>query len=768
MHSNRILIKWLITIGIAVSATRNISAQIYDTNYVASYDTLNYWLTFKQSPLTNDKSAILATVFPMEECEFRLRSQYQESESNQHYIYSLYYNNVEVLGHDISVHKISENYSANGRLVKGSLDCNVDSSNYTSEALINIAKSFLEADTTLDIRKYLWQDSSYEAAIKERMQDTLATYYPSPVSCIYQNEFCKKLTIFVKEPFATFEFIVNCNNGSILKYEEVSCGMHPRDLKKKSSEKTEAEPMLPERHWLTCSGTGCSSGGSADVRFYGTQSIDTDKFQSFGSCYWRTKNTCLPSFIYVREDESWGLSDISYSSNSWGSNQIVGTTALFCAQETYDYFYSKFNRNSWDNNYAQLDISVDADDIVATSLWNGTSIVLGVAGTSDGKTATSDVLCLETIGHEFTHGVIQISSTLPTNGSIAEGICDIFSHLIGEYAYLNHSITGWTQNYIIADEVFNGGLRDMSAPNNTGEADTWGGTNWGINKYKDAGILRYWYYLLCMGNTVGNSQNDFNVNFCVKSIGPDKVGKILYTALLGGYLNSNTTYDSFRASINQCASGIYGNWSPEVAEIEAAFHAVGLGNNGVNGASAAGPQANIPYVLIGNKTETSTQQYHFKNKIQHENYIVNNQTILVSSQSEVVVRPGTDIYSSYYRAYIATACDNGLYGARTHNTIEEPIQLPTVFPDNRRLSSQTNMFIAVPNPTSAEVVFSAESILTGDVRISIMNSLGQIVFDQLSENENNIRVNFSAFPNALYFVRIYTATQTQVIKVVRN
>ena len=67
-----------------------------------------------------------------------------------------------------------------------------------------------------------------------------------------------------------------------------------------------------------------------------------------------------------------------------------------------------------------------------------------------------------------------------------------------------------------------------------------------------------------------------------------------------------------------------------------------------------------------------------------------------------------------------------------------------------------NLFSVYPNPTSEvlNVKLISESFLeknSGDLKIQILNSIGQIVFDE-NQNSKDFQVNTQNFSNGIYFL----------------
>src|SRR5690606_29317597 len=184
--------------------------------------------------------------------------------------------------------------------------------------------------------------------------------------------------------------------------------------------------------------------------------------------------------------------------------------------------------------------------------------------------------------------------------------------------------------------------------------------------------------------------------FCVKPIGRDKTVRILYRALNLGYYTSNMNMSNLRDRTIAAARDEFGYWSPEVAEVEAAFFAIGVGYNGNSGANTdpAFGSAYLPFVWIANRTESGQKVYNFNNAVLHSNYIVpNGAAVEVTSNTGIHIAPVswdatksiTIENGSTYWGHIATACSqNGTSGARVaaNNTMFSPDNSATADDNN--------------------------------------------------------------------------------------
>ena len=146
-------------------------------------------------------------------------------------------------------------------------------------------------------------------------------------------------------------------------------------------------------------------------------------------------------------------------------------TAFAFAGDTYDFYASRFGRDSLDGAGLRLTSTVDfcpplapADCPFANAFWDGAQMVYG-----DGFARADDV-----VGHELTHGVTDFSSSLfyyMQSGAINEAMSDIFGELI------DLTNTGGTDTapvrWLVGEDLPApiGVIRDMEDPPAFGQPD---------------------------------------------------------------------------------------------------------------------------------------------------------------------------------------------------------------------------------------------------------------------------------------------------------
>ena len=98
--------------------------------------------------------------------------------------------------------------------------------------------------------------------------------------------------------------------------------------------------------------------------------------------------------------------------------------------DVYDFFKEIYNRNSIDNEGMRLMSTVHYGKKFDNAFWNGRRMVFG---DGDGVTFQRFTKCLEIIGHEMAHGVVNTSVLLNNegqSGALSESIADVFGLMV--------------------------------------------------------------------------------------------------------------------------------------------------------------------------------------------------------------------------------------------------------------------------------------------------------------------------------------------------
>ncbi len=188
---------------------------------------------------------------------------------------------------------------------------------------------------------------------------------------------------------------------------------------------------------------------------------------------------------------------------------------------TYDFYSSRFGRDSIDGFGMQLRATVRACDSFEcpyqNAFWDGAQMVFGA-----GYANADDV-----VAHELTHGVTSYTSQLfyfAESGGINEALSDIMGELLDKSRGSDND-----SQWLVGEDLPGGALRSMSNPPAFGDPDQVGSPQWAaaLNDVGDnygvhslSGVVNKAAYLLADGG----SQNGFGV----VGIGTTKSAQIWY------------------------------------------------------------------------------------------------------------------------------------------------------------------------------------------------------------------------------------------------
>lgn len=249
--------------------------------------------------------------------------------------------------------------------------------------------------------------------------------------------------------------------------------------------------------------------------------------------------------------------------------QQTGVSVQWAAEKTYEYYFLRHGRNSFDNHGSTILSLVHVDEKMNNAFWSRNTLLFG-----DGSN-NNPLVELDVVGHEFSHGVTQYEADLQyTNepGALNESFSDIFGKAIEFETFKD------TATWQLARHYMAGGLRDLSNPNRKNQPDTWMGDFW-YTGYEDfggvhynSGVQNFWYYLLCVG---GSGVNDHQEPYTVNAIGMEAATKIAYRNL-NEYLGYFSDYQDSRIGSLLAAADLYGKNSVAYQQTVNAWEAVGV------------------------------------------------------------------------------------------------------------------------------------------------------------------------------------------------
>jgi len=332
-----------------------------------------------------------------------------------------------------------------------------------------------------------------------------------------------------------------------------------------------------------------------------------------------------PTIHYAK---SWRTHDANKA--AWNSPRLPGT--LLCtntqscgdadaqnahdgASETYDYYQTKFGRDSLNNGGMTLISSVNVGRNWNNAAWIGTQMVYGKG---DGVNFSPLAGDLDVIGHELTHGVTDFESDLVyanASGALNEAWSDIFGAAVEAWSEGGISADTWK----IGEDIYTPGiagdaLRYMDNPTLDGYSTDYyperipftsspssSNDNGGV--HGNSGIANLAFYLL----VEGGSHPRGKTSTAVAGIGLAKAEQIFYRANTV-YFTSSTDFQGAADGTAQSALDLDGDGSDRASVLDA-WCAVGVGTScgggGGNGVPVASFTVDCPS-LTCNFTDTST------------------------------------------------------------------------------------------------------------------------------------------------------------------
>lgn len=101
--------------------------------------------------------------------------------------------------------------------------------------------------------------------------------------------------------------------------------------------------------------------------------------------------------------------------------------------DTYDFYKAVLRRNSLDDRGLRLVASVHYGRRYDNAFWDGQQMIFG---DGDGVIFRDFTTCLDIIGHELTHGVVQYTANLAYHdqpGALNESFADVFGSLVKQW-----------------------------------------------------------------------------------------------------------------------------------------------------------------------------------------------------------------------------------------------------------------------------------------------------------------------------------------------
>lgn len=280
--------------------------------------------------------------------------------------------------------------------------------------------------------------------------------------------------------------------------------------------------------------------------------------------------------------------DNYFGDGKLSNRQTAAVDAQYGTAATWDYFRSVHSRTGVGNDGKASYNRVHYSKNYSNAFWSDACMCM-TFGDGDGVTYNPFV-SLDVTGHEMSHGVTAKTARLTysgESGGLNEATSDIFGAMVELYAN-NASDAG---DYLVGEKVFRAAdkaLRYMFQPSRDGRsADCWYPDVGALGVHYSSGVANHFFYLLAEGTAASSAAlpgsqtcgpadvRIANGTGALAGIGRGKAEKIWYRGLTV-YMTSSTNYAAARTATLSAARDLYGQASPEVDAVAAAWTAVNV------------------------------------------------------------------------------------------------------------------------------------------------------------------------------------------------
>lgn len=259
----------------------------------------------------------------------------------------------------------------------------------------------------------------------------------------------------------------------------------------------------------------------------------------------------------------------------------VALDAHYATEKFYDMMLQRFEWNGLDGDGKSMNpvVHIGGGSSIVNAFWDGHYAYFG-----DGDCHRGPLTTLEVVGHEFMHGITDYTSDLIysfESGAINESMSDIFGKAVEYYFAPDEFDWQIGESFLLTDLIEP--FRYMDDPKKKNMSSYYKGQNWtdggGVHQHSAIGNL--WFHLLVEGRSDTTELGD---PYTVEGIGMDKAIEIVWQ-VQSNYLTPTSGYVDMYESSLIVASTMFGEESPELADVLEAWRAVGLPQLGVGSSS---------------------------------------------------------------------------------------------------------------------------------------------------------------------------------------
>lgn len=648
--------------------------------------------------------------------DFSLEAKNKDDGGAIHHVYQLRYKGIPVENHIWLLHEQRGRvFLAQGHEMPTMADVSVVPS-IGEDAAIN---GILTKTDTILYKRYAWQVEELERSIKSVRGDALATHFPQAKLVWVSDKLGTNYTlaysfeIYSVEPLSRKRYYVDVHQQSIIDEIELittNCFSEDEDHRG-HNHTTHKKTTTPTKTVADSPAMGKANYVAANngiVNF--TADYNGTDYTLLANNLGPDNNQVVHTMSANNEYNFDNLSEIRDADNNW-LDDPTAIGAHWGTEKVYDYFLTKHNRKSFDNQGAPLLSYINYGSNYVNAFWNGVNMTYGDGdGVSWGALTSLDV-----IAHEIAHGVTENNGLggliyYAESGALNESFSDIFG-VVFEFEY-DPDGGDWLMGEDF-DFANNNGFRSISNPHDEGDPKTYYGQNYytgfGDNAgvHTNSGVQNFWFYLLVNG---GIGTNEYDHTYNITGIGMDKAAAIVYRNLTT-YMYSNAKYIDARDGAVQSAIDLYGENSAEHLATEAAWCAVGIGTTCLPSITVEKPIVN-QFVINGTNTEitwtsTMSELIPFV-KIEYTNQVGDNANWTLIAENEA--NDGSydwfvpNIHGTTMRIRVS---DDGNGGSR-------PLGNPLISDDSRTFNilpcAGTSTFLS-----PSEISLNVAATFTGDV-----------------------------------------------------
>ena len=438
-------------------------------------------------------------------------------------------------------------HTQNGQLhlLSGNIITNTESFNNRTTASISASNAIQIAKAQVNAKHYAWdvdQESNDEVRNANAPKAELV-WFSSENSLNANNlVLAFKVVIYATEPLSRAAYFVDAKTGAPL-------------------------GKIDMLYFVDAVGTAATA-------YSGTQNIHSD----LNGTSYRLRDLTKGNGIITLHGETTAHADYTSTSANWSytTNDKYALDAHYGVSQTYDFYFSNFNRNSINNAGFALTSYVNETATTNNAYWDGSIMHYGVRSTNG-----AGITAIDVTAHELTHGLTQYTSNLNysyESGAINESMSDIFGKAVQFWSKPNDI------NWLLSNDM-GWGIRNMATPKTYSQPNCYQGTYWYTGTadnggvHTNSGVGNFFYYLLVNG---GSATNDKGNAYNVTALGLTKANAIIYRSETV-YLTPTSNYAAWRTACINAATDLYGAGSPEANQVMNAWYAVGVGVQGATG-----------------------------------------------------------------------------------------------------------------------------------------------------------------------------------------